>query len=268
MIELGESVCSRRTILGLAIGLLAAGCAKDRGMPRITRPAQGFPYPSPWCFKPNTAKPLDMLGRLIMRDRNPSCSLPPPNAPNTCDPTNTDTWPHELTDETTWKLMTEFDFQPSPSFEFIPATTVTLARSMRIPYLIKHTIAKKKKVPIKVGRENLLVGFGPRTGPVTNPQPWGDPDVACHEHSVGELAQFITDNMMPAMHTESLFVANWNVEQLGSLEAGSPNARWFFRRTPIHIDYSFRFPVATRQGTVGTPSAGWIYIGYEGGGAY
>jgi hypothetical protein len=235
------------------------------------RPAQGFPYPSPWCYHPSTARPLDELGRLIMRHRNPSCVLlgvPP------CDPTNTGTWPHQLTDETTWKTLTEFDFQPDSAaqpWQFVtaaPGVNALVTRSMRIPYLIKHTKAKKKKLAISVGRENLLVGFEPRTDPVSAPQAWGEPGVGCPNDSVGELARFITDNMTPGGHTETFFVQNWNVEQAGSLEPGTPNTTWYFRRAPILIDFSFRFPVGTRQGAVGAVSPGWIYVGYEGGGAY
>jgi hypothetical protein len=270
MTEHRNALYTRRSVLGLAMGLLAAGCAEATRTAPSPRAATGFPHPEPWCWKQNTAKPLDLLGRVIMQERNPYCQL----ATTNCDATKPGTWPHELTDEATWKILTEFDFQPAANqpWHFIvgtPPLNASVTRSMRIPYLIKHSKAKKKKVAINVGRENLLVGFEPNTNPVPNPQLWGEPDTTCNDHSVGELARFITDNMARDGHTHTFSVENWSVQQAGSLEPGTPNTTWYFRRAPIVVDYSFRFPVATGQvAAPASASSGWIYVGYEGGGAY
>src|SRR6185369_1458743 len=123
-----------------------------------------------------------------------------------------------------------------------------------------------KKKNVQVGRENLLVGYEYVGGTPPSATPWGNP-ASCGKNPIGELAQFITDNMMRNTDTTSFYVPSWYVKQAGSLEEGLPQQMWYFRRAPIVIDFSFRFPVAT-QGASGGPGNGWIYVGYEGGGSY
>jgi hypothetical protein len=265
MTEPEEVLHTRRSILSLALGLVAAGCASANSGRSAT--AHGFPYPADWCYRPANAGELERLGKIIVRDRNPYCELAAqtPGAVQ-CDATNTATWPKALTDETTWKVLTEFDFLSNmgPHWPFTTTYSAAVTRSMRIPYLIGQGKAKKKNV-VKVGRENLLVGYEPAGGTASSATSWGTPD-NCQD-SIGELALFITDNMMRDGDTASFYVPNWFMEQAGLLESGLQNVTWYFRRTPIVVDYSFRIPVATRKASE-PAGLGWIYVGYEGGGSY
>jgi len=83
---------------------------------------------------------------------------------------------------------------------------------------------------------------------------------------VGLLAEFITLNMMGNNDTASLYVPNWD----GFIPANTDSRKgvpWTFRQATILVDYPFRFPVAVDR--PGSPrQGGWIYVGYEGGGAY
>jgi hypothetical protein len=289
MNERATGLYTRRSVLGMAIGLLAAGCAtaSDPARPTLSGTRAGrFPDPSEWCW-PNTRSKLDEFGQLIMQGRNPYCVRPGmPSSP--CDPNDPATWPQELTDEATWKVLTEFDFQtavgtaqdPAPPWQF-GSGTVLPSRSMRIPYLIGHSRAKKERhvpgrpVPPSFGRENLLIGYQSNPNTFAGATLWDGPNTctgnSATKTSVGRLAEFITVNMtFDASHTESFYIPNtWNVEGSGwpNFESGGENKKWYFRRAPIVVDYVFRVPIATGSGGVAR-QAGWIYIGYEGGGAY
>ena len=284
MNERATGLYTRRSVLGMAIGLLSVGCATASDSGRSgsggTRSGSGFPNESEWCW-PNTASKLDEFGQLIMQGRNPYCVRPGlPTSP--CEATNPATWPQELTDEKTWKVLTEFDFQtaqnPPLRWQFGNGTALP-SRSMRIPYLIGHSRAKKERhvpgrpAPASFGRENLLVGYESNTNPFTDAVPWDGPNTTgCGaKTSVGRLAEFITVNMtFDPSHTDAFYMRNtWNVE--GSawpyFESGGEAKTWYFRRAPILVDYVFRVPIATGSAGVAR-QGGWIYIGYEGGGAY
>jgi hypothetical protein len=121
----------------------------------------------------------------------------------------------------------------------------------------------------------LLVGFATSGDSYANATKWEDP-TSCgvgvgRADAVGLLAKFITINMMRDTDTGSFYQSNW-MSQLQP--GGQKNVPWSFRNAQILVDYPFRFPVATGQAPAtssdpGVPqTAGWIYVGYEGGGAY
>jgi hypothetical protein len=261
-----EVLISRRRILELAVGFLAAGCATTGGATNGTtqrsRPAQGFPYPDKWCF-PNNPNALDLLGRMIMQERNPYCMLNQATAAP-CDPNDTDKWPMVLTDETTYQLLTQFDYN-ARDWDFGGASPERMIQpSMRIPYLIKQFKAKKKNEPTfqkKLGFENLLVGFQRTPGSASSAAEWGDVAQGCsNKNSIGEFAQFIVNNM--TLDTDKSYSVS-----PAPITLGPTNTKWQFRQLPIEVEYTFRFPVATGQ-NLASAKAGWIYVGYEGGGAY
>jgi hypothetical protein len=297
---------TRRNFLGLAIGLLAAGCsnAMTRSGFTIPRNPNGFPSPAPWCWDKqwtpwsdpatpamsSTSFQTELLGQLIMAGFNPYCvhpaSLPansctPGTYPATCPCTVDDpgTWPMELTDELSWKVLTEFDFVQRTWY--VPdGTPVTIERSMRIPYLIAHSVAQHggnfgHKL-VDVGRENLLVGFERTRESFSHPTLWNDPTKSscspADRDSVGLLAQFITKNMMDKtktgkLDTQSFFVDGWSANGVGF--KGYSTSKGAFRNTTITLDYVFSIPVATgTQPDASDAQAGRIYVGYEGGGAY
>jgi hypothetical protein len=277
---------SRRSILGMALGIFATGCASVANTSGVGPRAGGGGFPSPraWCWDRSwtstNATKLDLFGQLIMQGRNPYCVIN--TSPSACDPSNSDTWPQQLTDEDTWKILTEFDFQSTyDAWDFgAPGNKVHPSRSMRIPYLIKQAKAKKKPgtpgppPSASLGRENILVGYEENNNAFAGAAEWNGP-AACSGSTepVGLLAQFIVINMMRVSDSASFYMPNWNV--LGSawpnLEDGGQTKSWYFRRSQIVVDYAFRVPIATGVKTAAgatAQKAGWIYVGYEGGGSY
>jgi len=268
---------TRRSFLALAIGALTAGCASTTGLsPRApsscgSPKASGFPYPRPWGWDTSWNAPLDQLGKLIMQTRNPYCqNVQTPTALPLCTQDDAKTWPQELTDATTWKVLTEFDFQ-SATWRF-QGSPVIVERSMRIPYLVTHRRAKHGK-DVEVGRENLLVGFESTNGSFSGAKDWGAPTQCSgtgQGDGIGLLAEFITINMMRSTDTAGFFIPLYTAEP----DTNTTNVAWTFRQSQVNVDYPFRFPVATGDaaavpGNPGTPrTAGRIYVGYEGGGAY
>src|SRR5262245_22502525 len=111
---------TRRKFLGLAIGLLTAGCAPAIAPPNGSKIATSsctgqkaakFPDGDPWGWDSRWATQLDKLGKFIMQAKNPYCQIP--GGSGTLCSTNPDdatAWPYQLTDESTWKVLTEFDF--------------------------------------------------------------------------------------------------------------------------------------------------------------
>jgi hypothetical protein len=278
----GTILHSRRSILGLALAIFGAGCSSTSGQAPRAAGGGGFPSARRWCWDSNwtstSATKLDLFGQLIMQERNPYCTINNTSV-NKCDAVKTETWPQQLTDEDTWKILTEFDFQSTDAWDF-GGSQVYPSRSMRIPYIIRQAKAKKKPgtpgapPSASLGRENLLVGYEVNDNPFTGPIEWNGPGTCSPTEPVGLLAQFITINMMRNSDNTSFYLPTWNV--LGTawpnLEDGGTQKTWYFRRSRIVVDYAFRVPIATGvksvSGTVTDQKAGWIYVGYEGGGSY
>jgi hypothetical protein len=276
------SMHTRRSFLGLAVGFLTAGCAPSvattsGGVGTLASNCRGkgatkFPDDEPWGWNSNWTTNLDKLGKIIMQAQNPYCQVPggttlPGGDPTNCKADQPDTWPHQLTSEATWKVLTEFDFLPT-NWVF-QGTSRPIQKSMRIPYLITHTVAQHGKNKPNWGRENLLVGFGEDiTVNINGAQAWDGPSTcsANQIEAVGQLAEFITINMMriTPKDTVGFYLSGWD----GNIPSNTDTAgQWTFRQAQVKVQYPFRIPVA-----VGQPGAaqmgGWIYVGYEGGGAY
>jgi hypothetical protein len=141
---------------------------------------------------------------------------------------------------------------------------------MRIPYLITHTVAQHGKNKPTWGRENLLVGFGEDSNVnIGGAQPWDGPSTCSSNQieAVGLLAEFITINMMriAPKDTQGFYLSGWD----GYIASNTDTAgQWTFRQAQVKVQYPFRIPVAVGQQPNTPQVGGWIYVGYEGGGAY
>ena len=287
-------------VAGVVIGVLISGCgpmtigrgggaggggSSATGSSSCPNPGNAyFPDCQLWCWNgpaPGNQDQKELLGHLIMVDRNPYCfspaSNPPANqfAPNpACTATDPDTWPKELTSPNTWKVLTEFDFHAT-RWPVTPTKVVDILRIMRVPYLIGHSVAKHNRSavttlvpapPLSLGRENLLIGYARTNEPLSGMHDWGAV-ASCPGSAKGDslalLAEFITINMMADGDSQPSYVDNWQ----GIVEPNLQSSQWSFRGANISVDYSFSFPVASRNAS-GQAVFGRIYVGYEGGGAY
>jgi len=269
---------TRRKFLGLAIGLLTAGCAPatlQNPLTPATSSCTGagpikFPEGDVWGWSTAWTGELDKLGRIIMATKNPYCTEPN-QASTTCQDTDAKTWPQQLTSADTWRVLTEFDFFPN-SWTFL-GSPITVQRSMRIPYLIGHVDAKHgHNAKNALALEHLLVGYADDpTVSTGGAQGWGSA-TACSSgqvDAVGLLAEFITLNMKAKGDTTGFRVPVWDT-LLGA--DNQDGVAWSFRQAKFQVNYPFRLPVAVGQvDAAGNPvprSGGYIYVGYEGGGAY
>ena len=270
------SVHTRRNFLGLAVGLLTAGCATARsGVGTLAANCTGkgatkFPEDEPWGWNSNWTTNLDKLGKIIMQQQNPYCQVPggttlPGGEATNCKEDKPNSWPHQLTSEATWKVLTEFDFLPTNWL--FQGMSRPIQKSMRIPYLITHTVAQHGNNKPNWGRENLLVGFGEDgTLNISGAQPWDGPSTCSPNQieAVGQLAEFITINMMriAPKDTQGFYLSGWD-----NPIAADTEGQWTFRQAQVKVQFPFRIPVAVGQ--PGAPQkGGYIYVGYEGGGAY
>jgi hypothetical protein len=276
----------RTIIAGVVIGVLLSGCGSmavvaPNGHPGVaTGPlcpnANGsFPDCKLWCWNAAMPTHIESLGYQIMAAQNAYCQIPSSGTQAcTADPT---TWPRELTSEYTWKVLTEFDFNGADWS--IPGGQVHVSRSMRVPYLIAHSLVQRQRPPlprpqpgqppVSLGRENLLIGYARTSETFTAEGSWEAVPTACPPpyntgDSVGLLAEFVVINMMATGDSQPSHVTGWNSSYL---QAWGRTNVWSFRGSNISVDYSFSFPVATTNSSNQTVF-GRIYVGYEGGGAY
>jgi len=266
-------------VIGVVIGALTSGCGAMGNPPQPlaaqTCPGNNPPFPCEqlWCFNTASTPEIEKLGQQIMAIQNPYC-LHPQSGSTACSANDATTWPRELTNVITWKYLTEFDFGSKPWLT--PAGPVNVERRMRIPYLIGHTVAQHHKRPAppsaqahppdSLSRENLLIGYEITSGPYDIGQEWEDV-TSCDSQadSIGYLAQFVVINMKAASDTKFFYVKSWN--NSSNLTAYPSGSSWWFRGANISVDYSFTFPVITKD-SAGNPHYGKIWVGYEGGGAY
>jgi hypothetical protein len=277
MDERGRMLYARRSILGMAVSLLTAGCSRvmmatvpdsclQNGAP------DRFPNPQDWCWDPATTMQVDILGQLIMANQNPYCIRPDDISNASCQLNIACTWPSALTNEDTWKILTEFNLLEARwTFK---GRMVTIKPSMRIPYLIKHSRARGKKFG-NVGRENLLIGFEEVTDgsvSIAGALPWQGPSSNCPPGSgqradpVGKLGDFVVMNMKTDKF--GFYLPSWNTAPNLDADLMTKAVEWSFRGAKVLVDYPFRFGVAIGSSATSAEKAGRIYVGYEGGGAY
>jgi hypothetical protein len=288
-------------VTGTLIGALLSGCGAMTGTSLVgagsgNRPGSGaspcpnnpaFPECQLWCWSgpgPGNTDQKELLGHIIMVERNPYCTSPASNPPGNqfdpnpdCDPATPATWPKQLTNPTAWKILTEFDFRPAQDWPVGQGQVVRMARIMRVPYLIGHSVARHNRsevttlagsgaVPRSLGRENLLIGYARTSEPLSGRHDWNAVSSCpggAKGDSLGQLAEFIVINMMADGDSQPGYVDNWQ----NIVQPNLASSVWSFRGANVSVDYSFSFPVATVDSS-NRSAYGRIYVGYEGGGAY